>query len=187
MGHFNITKSFTYSKNKLRWSHGGTLRKLRSGRKYRPLSTKSSVHLVLKVDRRTLKKGLRSPVGFTICRTVIKLYARMFFVKIEQQAICGDHIHLLVRLSKRSLGQHFFRVVPGQISQQLKNLGLWVTGTRSIWLHRPFTRVVFGEKAHQIAMNYVRLNELEARGRLPYRKERLRGLRPEEWQVLWDP
>lgn len=181
MGH-----QFTFFRaaNKNRFTHGGSLRNLRAGRGHRPLSTKSAIHLVFKADKRCLRRGLRSPIVFQICQKTIKKYAKRFLIKIEQLAICGDHIHALVRLTKRSLGQHFFRVVAGQIAQELGKTGLIVTGTRKVWKQRPFTRVVFGEKAFSIAKNYVRLNEKEASGEIPYRKNRLRGLTSLELSAL---
>ena len=56
---------------------------------------------------------------------------------------------------------------------------------RKLWKHRPFTRVVKGFKAFRTVMNYVQLNEQEARGVIRYRKERLRGLTEAEWRILW--
>src|SRR5690606_20354879 len=116
---------------------------------------------------------------------VLQTYSKRFFVKVEQQAVCQDHIHLLVRLSRRSQGQHFFRVVAGQIAQILKHNGFWVTGTQGIWKFRPFTRVIVGWKAYQIARDYVRLNEKEASGQILYQRQRLRGLSAGEWELLW--
>ncbi|MBC7742245.1 MAG: hypothetical protein H7061_08610, partial [Bdellovibrionaceae bacterium] len=78
---------------KFRDQHGGILRNKRRGRKARPLTAKAPVHLVFKIDRRKIKKGFRSPLGFAICNQVIKRYAKRFFVKIDQLAINGDHIH----------------------------------------------------------------------------------------------
>lgn len=181
MGH-----QFTFYKQvaKNKYVHGGALRNLRTGRGARPLSTKSAVHLVFKADKSKLRKGLRSPVVFQICHRTIKKFSKRFFIKIEQLAICGDHIHVLIRLTKRSLGQHFFRVVAGQIAQELGKIGNIVTGTTGLWKHRPFTRVVFGARAFLIAKNYVRLNEKEAKGEIRYRKNRLRGLSLLEMNIL---
>ena len=53
------------------------------------------------------------------------------------------------------------------------------------WKRRPFTRVVRGRTAYEIARNYVQLNEEEALGKVPYRKERLRGLSADEWETFW--
>ncbi len=187
MGHGGNQLSFTaiQLRGKFRDSHGGVLRRKRRGRKARPLSTKAALHLVFKIDRSKIKKGFRSPLGFRICNYVIKRYAKMFFVKIDQLAICGDHIHLIIKISRRSLGQHFFRVVAGQIAQQMKNNGFWVTDTPTVWKLRPFTRLIRGWKAYNIARNYVILNAKEAEGKIPYRKERLKGLSSAEWILLW--
>ncbi len=167
-----------------RFTFGGNLRNTRKGRTFRPLSLKHPVHLVFKVERKKIRRGLRSYRGFAVCTLTLKKYAKRFAVKIEQQAICGDHIHVLARFTHRSWGQHFMRVVAGQIAQTFKNEGFWVTGTRSMWKHRPFSRVVFGERARKIARDYVRLNRLESEGRIPYRKERLKGLTEMERRLV---
>jgi hypothetical protein len=52
-------------------------------------------------------------------------------------------------------------------------------GGARVWKHRPFTRVVKGRRAERILRDYIKLNELEARGEIPYQKHRLRGLGPE--------
>jgi REP element-mobilizing transposase RayT len=182
----NSQLSFNSSQGKFRYNHGGTLRQKRRGRKARPLSTRSAIHSVFKANRLNMRRGYRSPLGFYICNSVIKRYAKRFFVKIEQQAICNDHIHLVVRFSRRSLGQHFLRVVAGQIAQQFEKNRFLVTDTQSIWKQRPFSRVVLGFRAHVTIMNYVRLNEMEARGKIKYKKQRLRGLSSAEWKILWE-
>lgn len=132
----------------------------------------------------------------------------MFQVKIEQVAIHHDHIHLLVRLSRRSLGLHFFRVVSGQIAQEFGKSGLVTDTPRAsgvgarragekrggekrgpekvkLWLHRPFTRVVKGFKAYRVVRDYIQLNLKEAQGKISYKKERLKGLSSAEWKLLW--
>ncbi len=52
-------------------------------------------------------------------------------------------------------------------------------------MQRPFTRVVKGYRAYRTVQDYVQLNELEALGKIPYRKARLSGLRKEERDGLW--
>ncbi|MEK6775038.1 MAG: hypothetical protein AABY64_13940, partial [Bdellovibrionota bacterium] len=133
-----------------------------------------------------------------------------FFVKIEQISIQNDHVHFLIRASRRTDYQSFFRVVTGQIAQQFQKNGLLnfaldlnrkkkVTDTpgkststmstrkklKKLWKHRPFTRVISGWKAYKTVVSYVRLNEQEALGNIPYRKLRLMGLSAGEWEILW--
>jgi len=114
-----------------RYCHGGVLRNRRKGRKQRPLSTREPIHLVLKANKSSLRRGLRSPLGQKIVTDTFKKYAKRFFVKIEQCSIQPDHIHLLIRLSRRSLGQYFFRVVAGQIAQEFLKFGMMATSTDS--------------------------------------------------------
>jgi hypothetical protein len=219
MGHTK-QRHFEKSSGKFRLNHGGSLRNSRKGRRHRPLSISKPIHVVFKADRKNQKRGFRSHLGFYIAQRVIKTYARRFHVKVEQISINSDHIHILVRLSRRSLGCYFFRVVAGQIAQEFQKNGLIVTDTpkqvkamtraavvavsksksksgktsavkkavqksAKLWKHRPFTRIVVGWKAYQIVRNYIQLNMLEASGKRPYRKERLRGLSLEEIADLW--
>ncbi len=109
---------------KHRYSHGGSLRQLRAGRGARPLSTKASLHLVLKANRERVRGGLRVSRRFQLIHFLIQKYAVKFFIKVEQASIQNDHIHLLIRTSRRSLYQHFFRVLAGQIAQRFEKEGL---------------------------------------------------------------
>src|SRR5690606_28187055 len=122
-----------------------------------------------------------------------------FFVKVEQISIQGDHVHLLIRATRRSQLQNFFRVFSGQIAQRFELAGFMrangagmkagasgrkmtdtplTRGTKKLklWKYRPFTRVVRGYRGYKDVRNYIQLNEKEGRGEIPYRKERLKGL-----------
>lgn len=190
-------KSFLKTNYKHRLSYGGTLRQKRQGRRARPLSCKDPIHVVFKINHSQLKQlSLRSHQTFKVVQPIINRYAKKFFIKIEQATIQNDHIHLLIRTSRRSLFQYFFRVVAGQIAQQLQTNGLLdrkkasaVTDTPKtrvkLWKHRPFTRVVKGYKAYKTVRNYIQLNIKEAEGKIKYNKRRLRGLSSSEWALLW--
>jgi putative transposase len=54
-----------------------------------------------------------------------------------------------------------------------------------LWKYRPFTRVVQGFRGFKTVMAYVKLNELEAQGVISYSVNRLKGLSPAEWELLW--
>jgi putative transposase len=82
------------------------------------------------------------------------------------------------------------RVVAGQIAQ---GLGRRMTDTpkppqkrTKFWKYRPFSRVVKSWTAEKTVRNYIQLNEKEARGEIPYSKDRLKGLTPEQIQELWE-
>ncbi len=121
-----MTKQTAFQKIhwKHRYSHGGSLRQLRAGSGARPLSTKASLHLVLKANRDRVRGGLRISRRFKLIHFLIQKYAVKFFIKVEQVSIQNDHIHLLIRTSRRSLYHHFFRVLAGQIAQVFEKEGL---------------------------------------------------------------
>ena len=196
IGHAS-NKQFSFAFRKQRFSYGGELRKKRCGRGQRPLSTKQSLHAVFKLNKIKLQhRSLRSAVGFRLTVQVIRQYSKRFKVKIEHLSIQNDHIHILIRTTRRSHFHHFFRVVAGQIAQRFEKEGLFastvtdtpdrVSRTRtSLWIHRPFSRVVIGARAFKIARDYIQLNEKEITGQIPYRKTRLRGLSSADWEILW--
>jgi len=180
---------------KHRYSHGGSLRNQRAGRKFRPLSSREPVHLVLKANKERVRSGFRTYRRFFLIQGILQKYSNRFFIKIEQVSVQADHIHLLIRTSRRSNYQSFFRVFAGQIAQRLEQEQLLtvVTDTpqaplkvaKKLWKHRPFTRVIRGWRAYRIVRDYIQLNEQEALGRIVYRKQRLKGLSSQEWEILW--
>lgn len=174
---------------KINWDHrfcyGGELRKSRQGRGSRPLSTKDPLHLVLKVRPGQLKKGLRHPVTHTLVHRLLKKYTKKFFVKVEQFAVNADHIHLLIRCPKRCLFQHFFRIFAGQLAQNLTGTFSTKKNGPSLWKARPWSRVIKGYKAYLRVRTYVKLNQLEAEGKISYQKNRTHGLPDELMREIW--
>jgi putative transposase len=190
---------------KINWQHkysyGGLLRQKQAGRKARPLSSKNSIHLIFKANREYIRGGFRTHRRFQLLHAIVQKYSRHFWVRIEQISIQGDHIHILIRCYRRSKYLDFFRVVAGQIAQRFQQEGLMIrhhamtdtprNGEKvartqvKLWKYRPFTRVVVGWKAYKTVRDYVQLNEQEILGKIPYRKERLKGLSSTEWEILW--
>lgn len=117
----SIQTQFQLASSSQALKHGGEHRKKRHGRGQRPLSCKESLHVVFKINKIVLKtQSLRTHQNFKLTREIIQKYADRFFVKIEQISIQGDHIHCLVRTTRRSFFHHFFRVASGQIAQQFE-------------------------------------------------------------------
>lgn len=200
----NSSKQGSFFRLNLNFSHGGELRKKKSGRGPRPLSSKEPLHVVFKVSRHRLRhKSLRAPKNYKLILEIIEKYAFHFSAKIEQLSVQNDHIHLLIRTSSRRHYHHFFRAVAGQISQRFEKAGLLtcaqdvertmanakpnqkVTDTPQLWKYRPFSRVVKGWKSYKTIRNYIQLNEKEALGAIKYQKRRLSGLSKSDWQILW--
>jgi putative transposase len=186
--------------------HGGTLRQTRKGRNSRPLSTREPLHCVFKINSNQFKlRGLRHFQSFRLIHEIVDQYAKHFRVGVEQISIQQDHLHLLIRTRRRSQFHHFFRVVAGQIAQRFEKKFWIVTDTpkdpqkgtkrqtskglkrksTGLWKFRPYSRVVRGFKAYKTVRDYIQLNEQEALRKIPYRKERLRGLSMRDWEILW--
>lgn len=182
---------------KTRYNHGGRLRSLRAGRGFRPINTRDPLHIVFKCNSRLLRtRSLRTHQNFREIQKIFKRYSQRFHIGIEQISIQRDHIHLLIRTLRRALLLNFLRVSAGQIAQRFQTLKFMVTDTPEVtarrkaqkakfWIFRPFSRLVKGLRGYRIVRNYIQLNEKEALGQIPYRKERLRGLTSEEWKILW--
>lgn len=83
----------------------------------RPLTTKLPIHVTLRSDfaygGRCLMKHHR------LIYAILRKASKRFNISIYERAICGNHIHLLVRGKKRIDLQNFFRVVAGHIAQQI--------------------------------------------------------------------
>ena len=195
-------KQFSFFKStwKHQFCHGGTLRQRRKGRRSRPLSTREPLHCVFKINSDHFKlRGLRHAQSFQLIHQIVNQYSRRFHVGVEQISIQSDYLHLLIRSKRRSQFHHFFRVVAGQIAQRFEQRSWIVTDTpkkpakgksretqgAGLWRYRPYSRVVRGYKAYLVVRDYIQLNEQEALGNIPYRKQRLKGMSMQDWEILW--
>lgn len=85
----------------------------------RPLTSKDSIHFVL---RSTWAKGPDSFLArrnrHVIERILLK-FAKKFGVRIYRQAITSNHLHLLLRITNRTLYRAFIRAVSGKIASHI--------------------------------------------------------------------
>ena len=99
-----------------RKEHGGAL-SVSCRRSRRPLSTKMPLHVTLRSDFAFGRKSLLKHQS--LINHIGKKFSRRFGVKIYRQAICGNHIHLVIRGTNREGLQNFFRVFAGHVAQQI--------------------------------------------------------------------
>lgn len=86
-------------------------------RSRRPLSTREPLHVTLRSEH---ARGPRSLLRHRpLIEKIFKKASISFDVRIYERAICGNHVHLLVRGKRREDLQNFFRVVAGHIAQQI--------------------------------------------------------------------
>ena len=99
-----------------RKEHGGAL-SFRTRRSRRPMALKQPLHLTLRSD---FAHGHRSLLKHqNLIRHIGRKFSRRFGVRIYRQAICGNHLHLLIQGTSRESLQNFFRVFAGHIAQQI--------------------------------------------------------------------
>lgn len=143
--------------SKLGDSFGGS--KLKgNARSARPLDSKFPIHLTL----RSRKSVMRLPKTFVIVERTIEETSKKYGVTIFKRANVGNHLHLLLQINTW-LWAKFIRELTGRIAQALGQLGL--SDKMGFWQFKPHTRIVRGwRQAFKSALEYVRLNQIEALG-----------------------
>lgn len=175
------------TKANYRREHGGDL-SIRRRKSKRHLTIKNPFHVTLRSD---FAKGKRSLLRHkNMIYKVLHKASRRFGVKIYQQAICGNHIHLLVRGRQRFAIQNFFRVVAGHIAQKILELypisdlerkrgnalakGVKMKYQRKFWGALLYSRMVRWGRDYSNVVNYIERNVLEALGWIPYVRKKWR-------------
>lgn len=180
-------------------AYGGSLRKTRAGRAgARPLSTRESMHLVLRSSRAKGDWSFLRPRNSIRVKAIIEKFAFIYGVQILSLVNVGNHLHLHIRLGNRFGYAPFIRAISGAIvvavcghARWSKKMSLGTHGeARGVaalaagdvgaalaagrfWDHRPFTRVVVGFQAARRMVDYLRINEMEGWG---FSKTEARGM-----------
>ena len=98
-------------------SFGGSLLKLSHAKTARPLSSKQALHVVLRSD---FAQGDRSLLKHErVIRNTLLKQGRRHGVKVYRVANAGNHLHLLVRFTKRRGLQNFLRGSCGLIARKV--------------------------------------------------------------------
>ena len=167
-----------------RKEHGGDL-SIKRRKSKRHLSTKNPFHVTLRSELAIGKRSLLRHKN--LIYKILNKASKRFGVKVYQQAICGNHIHLLIHGRKRVAIQNFFRVVAGHIAQKileqyplLKNENKDQQNTagntpvvkyrRKFWGALLYSRWVSWGRDFSNVMNYIERNTLEVLGWIPYKR-----------------
>lgn len=151
-----MAKQLKFKIKKQPVAFGGSL--LKSNPKVaRPLATRLPIHLTLKAAR----GGMRQPITFGKVDALVYKTAKKYGVKIYRYANVGDHLHAVIKLTRRELWAAFIRELTSKI--------VALVGFK--WKHRPHTRIIGGwRRAFRIACDYIYLNQLEADGMINRRE-----------------
>ena len=128
----------------------------------RPIASKLPLHLVLRANQ----SSFRLPATYKVVNQTVRVIAKKHGVRIYKYSNNGNHLHVLLKLSRIHRWSPFIRELTSQIVQKLRELGVTFK-VEKLWMGRPFTRIVRGwKKAFKTVKEYLYLNELEAEGRI---------------------
>lgn len=155
---------------------GGTLLK-GNPREKRPLSSKHSMHLVL---RSSMAKGalrFNHPGRLKQLKKLLFEQAEKHGITIYELSINSNHIHLLLKIFSKEAYRAFIKSATGLIARKVlkrerglaRSEGQQVNENKQrFWDHRPWTRLVAWGRSFHEAKFYVIRNRLEAIGYLDY-------------------
>jgi len=150
-------------------AYGGELLKTRKGRSMpRPLSTRSTMHLVL---RSTKAKGLWSfkrRANEKKINQLVSKFSKKYGVKILSMANVGNHLHFHIKLGNLRTYPPFIRAITSSIAMAVTGSSRWKPLKKApgdhFWDYRPFTRIVQAWKALLNLRDYIQINRLEGFG-----------------------
>ena len=155
--------------------YGGDLLRKRASRAYgRPLSTRESMHLVLRSTRAKGEWSFLRAKNNSAVRQIIAKFAAKYGVRVLSLANAGNHLHLQIKLTNRFSYAPFIRAITGTIAMAIAGRSRWSNDERrqtasdnrrtKFWDARPFTRVAKSFAEFRNLRDYVRINQVEAMG-----------------------
>lgn len=177
-------------------AHGGDL-SIRRRKSKRLLSIRNPFHVTLRTDFAAGKRNLLRHKN--LIYKILGKASRRFRIKIHEQAICSNHIHLLIKGQRKIDVQNFFRVIAGHIAQQIleqypilehertsvqmrlkQKRGNALESKkelkyqRKFWVALLYSRMVAWGRDFKNVMNYIEMNTLEAIGWISYQDRKSR-------------
>ena len=121
-------------------------------------------HIVLRarlpVLRKTKNKELISSLLFEI--------AANFQLKIYNNSLNSNHIHLLLKAPNQKALHDFLRVLAGQIAQRITGAVRGRKNRFSFWLQPAWKRIVHWGRDFLNLTHYIYQNHVETLGLIPY-------------------
>lgn len=145
---------------------GGAYLKNSHAKTKRPLTTKRSLHLVM---RSSLAKGANSFLNHDKkIQQILSRQARRFGVKIYRMANAGNHLHMIILPQSRAAFNGFIRAISGLIARAVLGVEKGAAKKLQFWDKRPFTRIIEWGREFKSVSNYLMQNTLEALGFIAY-------------------
>lgn len=130
------------------------------------------MHLTLRSSRATGKDSLYTKKKEV--REIVARFSKEFQVHVGEFSNNGNHLHLLMQA--RSGGfKRFLMAISGRIAQLMTKARKGQAQDGQFWDFTPFTRIVEWGRDYVATWRYVRLNQKEAEGVIPYQPRKRRS------------
>ena len=142
-----------------RVTHGGTETKGKR-KEFRPLSTKRTIHLVLKSDKAKGKLSFLTHKNKPMIEKILESKAKKFGIKLAEHANVGNHLHIKLRIQSRISFQKFLKSITTLIARK-------ITGAKKgqrfgrFWQGLAFTRVLTSAFEELQLRGYIEANRLQ--------------------------
>ncbi len=186
-------KQLTLFPNQTKKFFGGALL-YKKRKSKRPLSKKDSIHLVLRSEWATGRDSFLAKRNHHGIKQILVRFSKKFGVKIYHQAITSNHLHLLLRITNRTLYTAFIKAISGQIASHTmgqQSFKVFASSRKKpaagdgskastdatslhqipegFWQFRPFSRITNWGKDFKQCTGYLKQNFLEALGFINYK------------------
>ena len=126
--------------------------------------TKQAVHLVLRARLPVLRlRKNKTLISHLLCET-----AEKFQVKVYNNSLNSNHIHLLVKAPTQKSLHDFLRVLTGQIAQRITGAVRGKKNKVGFWLRPAWKRIVHWGRDFFNLHRYIYQNQLETLGLILY-------------------
>ena len=160
-------KQAEFMNQKYPLQYGGILRNKAKNRGARPLSSKDTLHLVMRSSQAKKDYSFRNPKHFAKLGLLIQNFSKTKGVQILSLANVGNHLHLQIKITNRTLYKAWIRGLSSAIAMLIagqKGLADLKKQNKKFWDYRPFTRVVRSFRAFLNLKDYIEINQLEGVG-----------------------
>ena len=134
------------------------------------------MHFILKSKRAVGRNSFGHSRNLRAVNTLVEDRCKKYGVKLISYSNNFNHLHMLIKFPSRPIYLRFVRAITAALAMLITRTKKNARSLVKFFDERPFTRIVRGLKAYKIAWDYIRLNQLEAAGVIPYQKARLKDL-----------
>lgn len=155
---------------KTQTEHGGAL-SVGKGKTRRPLSTKKPLHVVLRSSRAEGK--LRLTLRKKEIEALLLAQSKRWQMRVYEQSVNSNHIHLAIRGRSRAALQNFFRSFAGLVARLVTRAEKGHPFGK-FWDQIFWSRVIEWGRALTTLRGYIIRNVLESAGLIEYTRSKKR-------------